>query len=158
MRKIIHIVPEFAVSAALSAEDFARAAAMGFRSIVSNLPDGESEAYLTSQEAAKLAEQAGLRYRHVPAVKFDIFSERVVESMDKALRELPGPALAHCASGLRSAIAWAAVAARTQSTDGVLAKLRAAGLDLEAIREDLDALGGHARRAQHRPTLEASAA
>jgi sulfide:quinone oxidoreductase len=158
MKKIVHIAPGFAVSAALSAEDFARAAAMGFRSIVSNLPDGESQAYLTSREAAKLAEQAGLRYRHVPAVKFDIFSERVVESMDTALRELPGPVLAHCASGLRSAIAWAAVAARTQSTDGVLAKLRAAGLDLEAIREDLDALGGHARRAQPRRTLEASAA
>lgn len=158
MKKIIHITPEFAVSPALTAQDIAQAAAMGFKSILSNLPDGESQAHLTSGEEAVLAAQGGLHYRHVPAIKFDIFSERVVESMHKALNELPRPVLAHCASGLRSAIAWAAVAARTQSTDNVLAKLRAAGLDLEAIREDLDALGGPRRHVQPQPTLEASAA
>jgi sulfide:quinone oxidoreductase len=143
MQKIItHITEEFAVSPALSPDDFAHIAAMGFRSVISNLPDGELRALPTSHEASALARRAGLEYRHIPVIKSDIFSERVVEGIDSALRELPGPVLAHCASGLRSAIAWAAVAARSQPADCVLAKLRAAGLDLEIIREELRAWSG----------------
>ena len=56
----------------------------------------------------------------------------------QALSELEGPVLAHCASGLRSAVAWAAAAARGQSVDAVLAKLAAAGFNLEPIRGDLE--------------------
>jgi sulfide:quinone oxidoreductase len=153
MSKITRITAEFAVSSALSPDDFPSVAAMGFRSIISNLPDGESQAHPTSREASALARRAGLEYRHIPVVKFDIFSERVVEGVDSALRELPGPVLAHCASGLRSAIAWAAVAARSQPADCVLAKLKAAGLDLEAIREELNAWSGRAQAAQIRAPL-----
>jgi hypothetical protein len=46
--------------------------------------------------------------------------------------------LAHCASGLRSAVAWAAAAARAQSVDAVLAKLAAAGFNLEGARQELE--------------------
>jgi sulfide:quinone oxidoreductase len=155
MTKIAHITPEFAVSPALAPDDFARIAAMGFRSVISNLPDGESQAHPTSREASALAKEAGLEYRHIPVIKFDIFSERVVEGVDSALRELPGPVLAHCASGLRSAIAWAAVAARSQPADCVLAKLKAAGLDLETIREDLHAWSGRMQAGQIPPALDA---
>jgi len=139
MKRITHITPHFAVSSVLSPDDFPSIAAMGFRSVISNLPDGESEAHPSSHEAAALARQAGLEYRHVPVVKTDIFSEHIVQGLDGALRELPVPVLAHCASGLRSAIAWAAVAVRSQSADCVLAKLKAAGFDLEIIRDDLNA-------------------
>jgi sulfide:quinone oxidoreductase len=144
MKRITHITPHFAVSSVLSSDDFPKIAAMGFRSVISNLPDGESEGYPSSHEAATLARQAGLEYRHVPVVKTDIFSERIVQGLEGALRELPAPVLAHCASGLRSAIAWAAVAARSQSADRVLAKLKAAGLDLEIIRDDLNAWSDNA--------------
>lgn len=139
MAKITYITPEFAVSSALSPDDFASIAAMGFRSVISNLPDGESQAHPTSREAAALALRFGLEYRHIPAVKFDIFNDSVVEGVDDALRELPGPILAHCLSGLRSAIAWAAVTARRQPADRVLARLSAAGLNLETVRDELHA-------------------
>jgi sulfide:quinone oxidoreductase len=148
MSKIRHITPQFAVSPALSAEDFERIAAMGFRSILSNLPDGESPAHPTSREASELARRAGLAYRHVPATKLDIFSERVVGGVESALGELPGPVLAHCASGIRSAIAWAAAAVRSQPTDDVLAGLKAAGFDLEPIRDDLEASRQRAQAAR----------
>ena len=49
--------------------------------------------------------------------KADVFTERVVGGVGAALRELPGPVLAHCASGMRSAVAWAAAAARVQPVD-----------------------------------------
>jgi sulfide:quinone oxidoreductase len=147
MKQVAHITAEFAVSGALSPDDFASIAAMGFRSVISNLPDGESRAHPTSDEAAVLARQSGLEYRHIPAIKFDIFSDRVVAGLDNALRELPSPILAHCISGQRSAIVWAAAAARRQPADSVLASLKAAGFDLEMIRDDLSAQWDRAARA-----------
>jgi len=138
MNRIVHITPHFAVTGALQPGDFAQAAAQGFKSIVSNLPDGESQAHPTSRQEAQLAADAGLGFRHIPVTKAEVFSDRVVGGMAQALSELEGPVLAHCASGLRSAVAWAAAASRGQSVDAVLAKLAAAGFNLEPIRHDLE--------------------
>ena len=111
MNKITPITPNFAVTGALRPEDFAAIRAMGFKAVISNLPDGESAAYPTAAQEAQLAEAAGLAFRHIPTTKFDVFSERVVGGMQSALSEFPGPVLAHCASGMRSAAAWAGAAA-----------------------------------------------
>jgi hypothetical protein len=58
--------------------------------------------------------------------------------MIQALHDLEGPVLGHCASGLRTALAWAAAAARRQPSDCVLRTLNKAGFDLSAVREELD--------------------
>ncbi len=145
MEKPIFVTPEFAVTAALGPEDFAAAAAMGFRSVLSNRPDGEAEGQLTGRGEAVLAWQAGLQFRHVPAPKLDIFTDEVVEAMGDAVASLKGPILAHCASGLRSAIAWAAASARTQNVDCVMKALENAGFDLEFLRDDLEAQADRAR-------------
>lgn len=137
MNKIIPLAPLFAVTAALEPGDFARVAALGFKAIVSNLPDGESARHPSTAEAAKLAAAAGLQYRHIPATKFDVLSPRVVDGTIAAAQELEGPILAHCASGLRSALAWGAAAARYQSSDLVLAVLGKAGFNMGALRDEL---------------------
>jgi len=145
METPIFITPEFAVTSALAPEDFAAAAAMGFRSVLSNRPDGEAEGQLSGRAEAVLCWQAGLQFRHVPAPKLDIFTDEVVEAMADAVAGLKGPVLAHCASGLRSAIAWAAASARTQNVDCVLKALDKAGFDLEFLRDDLEAQADRAR-------------
>ncbi len=145
MDKPIFITPEFAVTSALAPEDFAAAAAMGFRSVLSNRPDGEAEGQLTGRAEAVLAWQAGLQFRHVPAPKLDIFTDEVVEAMSDAVATLNGPILAHCASGLRSAIAWAAASARGGNVDCILQALEKAGFDLEFLRDDLEAQADRAR-------------
>ena len=86
-----------------------------------------------------MAERAGLQYRHLPVTKFELFSDRFVAGMDKALAELPGPILAHCLSGQRSIVAWAAATARHEPADQVLATLKAAGIDLAPLRDELEA-------------------
>src|SRR6185436_3050354 len=111
MKQVKHITDEFAVSGALAPEDFAEVAARGFKSVISNLPDGEFKAHPASREAAAMAERAGLEFRHLPVTKFELFSDRFVADMYKALAELPGPILAHCLSGQRSIVAWAAATA-----------------------------------------------
>ena len=144
MNKIIQLTPHFSVTGALQPEDFAEVAKAGFKSILSNLPDGESERHPSSTQEQELAAQAGLDFRHVPAVKADVLSDRVVEGVTQALSELEGPVLAHCASGLRSAVAWAAAASRTEPVEEVLATLEKAGFNLAALRDELEEQHGRA--------------
>ena len=139
MDKITTITPGFAVTSALAPEDFAEAARLGFRAILSNVPDGESADQLTARDEAVLAWRAGLKFAHVPACKLDLFTDPVVEGMNDAVGRLDGPILAHCKSGLRSAIVWAAASARSQPVDCVLERLTAAGFDLDFLRDELDA-------------------
>lgn len=138
MEKITYITPHFAVTSELAAEDFPEAALLGFKAIISNRPDGEDGGALSARDEAVLAWRAGMRFAHVPAAKLDLFTDEVVEDMAHAVRRLDGPILAHCKSGLRSAIVWAAASARTQPVDCVLAALTDAGFDLDFLRDDLE--------------------
>lgn len=139
MLKINQLNPRFAVTAALTEQDFAAAALAGFKAIVSNLPDGEYDGQLSARREAALAWRAGLKFRHVPATKHDVLTDAVVEGMADALAGLDGPILAHCRSGTRSAIVWAAASARSQPVDCVLDALTKAGFDLDFLRDDLEA-------------------
>jgi sulfide:quinone oxidoreductase len=137
--KPVYLTPTFAVAPALSAEDIADAARLGFKAILSNLPDGEDESLLSARAEAATAWRAGLKFRHVPAPKHDIFTDEVVEAMADAVAGLEGPVLAHCKSGQRSAIVWAAASARSQTVDCVLDALQAAGFDFAFLRDELEA-------------------
>jgi sulfide:quinone oxidoreductase len=154
MPKITYITPSLAVTGALEPADFAKAAEMGFKAIVSNLPDGESTRHPSSAAEAELAAGAGLAFRHVPATKHDVLGDRVVDATGRALSELEGPILVHCASGLRSALAWAAAAARSQPADCVLATLKAAGFDLASIRDELEQQRGRPHAPSIPPALD----
>jgi len=156
MSKISPITPNLAVAGALRPEDFAEIRAMGFTAIVSNLPDGESAAYLTAAEEAKLAEAAGLGFQHIPTTKFDVLSDRVTGQMQATLTRFQAPVLAHCASGMRSAAAWAGAAARVQPAERVLEALQRAGFNLAAIREELQEQGGEQHRGPIPPALDAT--
>ncbi len=138
MDKISHITPTFAVTSVLAPEDFATVAALGFKTVISNRPDGEDADQLPARVAAAHAWRQGLKFAHVPAGKLELFTDQVVEGMADTLRRAPGPILAHCKSGLRSAIVWAAASARSQPVDCVLAALAVAGFDLDFLRDDLD--------------------
>ncbi|MDX2202396.1 MAG: TIGR01244 family sulfur transferase [Hyphomicrobiaceae bacterium] len=140
MRPIIPLTRRFAVTGALEAADFAEAARLGYRSIICNLPDGELGHLPQSAEAARLAAAAGLAFRHVPIAKSELFSAAVTAGTLQAAAELPGPILAHCASGMRSAAAWGVAAARFQPADAVIATLARAGFNLAPLRDDLAAL------------------
>lgn len=132
------ITPQFAVTSALTAADFAALAGEGIGSVISNRPDGEEVGQLSAKTEAGFAWRAGMLFRHVPAAKYDLFTDEAVEGMADALRGLKGPVVAHCKSGIRSAIIWAAASARSQPVDCVLAALEKAGFQLDSIRDDLD--------------------
>jgi uncharacterized protein (TIGR01244 family) len=136
------------VAPALTAADFPALALKGAIAVISNRPDGEAGAPLMARAEQALAWGAGLKFAHVPAPKLELFTDAVVEGMAGALawfstssamtRERPGLVVAHCASGIRSAIVWAAAEARLRPVDDVMAALKAAGFELDAIRDDLE--------------------
>jgi len=154
MESVTYITPNFAVTNMPAPEDFQRFAALGFKAVISNRPDHEEDAQLTGRREAVLAWRAGLRFRHIPAAKHDLFTDAVVEPMADALNGLEGPVIAHCQTGLRSAILWAAASARSDSVDCVLAALRKAGFDLDFLRDDLEAQADRKRWLGASPALD----
>ncbi|MGO9546089.1 MAG: TIGR01244 family sulfur transferase [Rhodomicrobium sp.] len=138
MEKIVFLTPNFAVTGQLEAKDFAEAARLGFKLIVNNRPDGEEENQLANHAAAAHAQSSGLGYHFNPAGKLDLFSDRVVDAAGAAFAAADGPVLAYCKSGMRCAIIWAAVSARSLPVDDVLAALANAGFDFDFLRDDLE--------------------
>lgn len=156
MAKSTPLTPEYVVSAQLSEIDFAELAERGFKSVINFRPDGEAASQISNGDAKLAAEAAGLAFAHIPVRKFDLFADETVAEAERTFAALPGPVLAYCASGQRAAVVWAAVAARTKPVNEVLEALKAAGLELEFLRDDLEAQADRARwsqvSAEHGPT------
>lgn len=96
---------DLSVSAQIHANDIEQIAADGFRSIICNRPDGESPDQPDFATLASIAKQAGLETSYIPISPSGIQEEQAVQ-FAAALRTLPGPALAYCRSGARSAAIW----------------------------------------------------
>ena len=94
----------------------------------------------------------------MPAEKHALFTDDIVEAMADALADFSGKrVVAHCKSGMRSAIVWAAASARSQPVDCVLAALAAAGFDLDVIKDDLEAQADRRRWLHPAPALDCAA-
>jgi uncharacterized protein (TIGR01244 family) len=135
MTEFRSVTPDFAVAPQLAVADFAAAAAAGFKAIINNRPDGEAPGQLSSVDAQKAAEAAGLAYHHIPVQGGP--SPAVVAEMAAALEaSRSGPVLAYCRSGTRSVTAWAMAqaVAGAHSPDELVALAGDAGYDLGGAR------------------------
>jgi len=80
-------------------------AKQGVRSIMNNRPDGESLGQPLSADLAKIAEELGMTFVHVPIDPRSI-NRKDVEEFAKACDELERPLLIFCRSGARSTTVW----------------------------------------------------
>jgi sulfide:quinone oxidoreductase len=99
------VTPDFSVSEQMSREDFARAAALGFRTVVCNRPDGEQPGQISEAEAREAANAAGLQFHALPFAGPP--PPAVVGETAELLDVVPSPVLAYCRSGTRSITVWA---------------------------------------------------
>lgn len=130
------VTDDFTTAPQISVADVAKAAELGFATIICNRPDGEEPGQPSGAEMAAAAQAAGLGFVHIP------FSgppgPAQVEAMRQAADASDGPVLAYCRSGTRSITCWAI----GQAMSGAMARGdlvsagRAAGYDLSG------ALGG----------------
>lgn len=154
MSPIIRVSMHLALSGVLAAEDFARLAAQGFRSVVSVRPDQEDANQITGRAEAVQAWRTGLQFRHVPVTFSELFRDDRIEALADALASLEAPILVHCSTGRRAALLWAATAARTAPVHHVIAALEAAGVDVSRQQRELASQAGRKRWIGRIPALQ----
>ena len=96
---------DFAVSAQVTGADLREAAAHGFKSVISNRPDGEEEGQPSAAQIREMAQAQGMEFFHLPVIPGGI-TQADGAAMSAALARLPGPVLAFCRSGARSEKLW----------------------------------------------------
>lgn len=134
----LDLVDGFAVAAQIRPEEIAELAAAGFRTLIGNRPDGEAADQPESAELARVAAEHGLAFVHIP-VRSGAIDAAAVTRFAAALAEYPGPVLAFCRSGMRSASLWALAQAQSgqRPVEEILASTARAGFDLSALRGQL---------------------
>lgn len=136
MADIRDVTADFSVAPQLEPEDFAEAAALGFRHIINNRPDGEALDQVSSAEAEAAAKAAGLSYVHAPFV-----GQPTPEAVTAA-KQAKGKTLAYCRSGTRSVTAWAfAQAAGGGDAQQIIGAAANAGYNLAPMAAFLKQLG-----------------
>jgi sulfide:quinone oxidoreductase len=130
--QINRIDETLAVSPQIAPADIAGIAADGFRAIVCNRPDGEGADQPTSDEIAAAAATEGLAFRYLPIVS-GMVSDADAETFGAMLRELPGPVLAYCRTGTRSATLWSLSEAGRRPLPDILKRTKAAGYDMNGV-------------------------
>ena len=121
-----HVTDDFTTAPQISLADVAEAARQGFKTLISNRPDGEEPGQPTAAEIAAAAEAAGLAFHHIP-VRGGPTPEQV-EATQAVLQEADLPVLAFCRSGTRSIVTWSL----SQATSGALSRSELVGLGREA--------------------------
>jgi uncharacterized protein (TIGR01244 family) len=128
------IIPSLSVAGQISKSDIAELAKAGFGMIINNRPDNEEPGQLAAAEAEADAKKQGLQYRYLPVVSSNISRAQVAEFQKLVLRG-PGPVLAHCRSGTRCYLLWAAgrVLFDGESSLKLVAEAATKGYDLRSL-------------------------
>ena len=121
------------VSEQISPRDVALIAKQGFRSIICNRPDGEGADQPTFKEIEVMAKKAGLEASYIPIVAGKVQDEDSATFM-KALTSMPGPTLAYCRTGTRSATLWSlGEGAKGTALPEILEATKSAGYDMSGV-------------------------
>ncbi|MFM2118854.1 MAG: hypothetical protein RL722_322 [Pseudomonadota bacterium] len=136
--EIRSLTPDFAVAAQLKVEDLAQVVEAGYRGLVCNRPDGEGADQPAFVEIERRARELGLSVAYLPAESGKV-SDAQGREFGQLLTTLPGPVLAYCRTGMRSATMWALAQAQTPVGEGrmplteILERGGRAGYDLKAL-------------------------
>jgi sulfide:quinone oxidoreductase len=120
------------VAGQISPANLQAIAAAGFKSIVCNRPDGESPGQFSAQDIATAARQAGLTMACLP-VESGRVSLQDAREFGELLNQLPGPVLAYCRSGMRSATLWALSQAGSRPWPELVQRAAQAGFNLSSV-------------------------
>lgn len=132
------LAPDFSISDQLQPRDVLDLAQAGIASIVCNRPDGEAPDQPGHDQIRAVARDVGLMFAYLPITAGpDCVYDH--EGFASLRSELPGPVLAYCRTGTRSASLWAlAEASAGRGTpDTLIASAALAGCDLTGMRERL---------------------
>ena len=116
--------------------DMQALAAAGFRSVISNRPDGEEPDQPDWATIEQAARDAGMEARHIPVTPGAITEEDAAR-FGAALEQLPGPIVGFCRTGARAASLWALSNPDQRPAEELIRTARDAGYDIAALRDRL---------------------
>ncbi|AOZ69481.1 TIGR01244 family protein [Rhodobacter xanthinilyticus] len=134
------ITPEFAVAPQLLPEDIAAVAALGYRVLIDNRPDEETDPGQDSAAMAALAAAAGLGFHYLPYYP-GLMTPDLVADFEALMAGLEGPVLAYCRSGTRSSHLWAMSQAGRMPIEEIVGAAARAGYDHTGLMPLLAAHG-----------------
>lgn len=120
------------VSPQIVADDMAAIKAAGFRAIICNRPDAEAGDQPGHEEIRDAAAAQGLEFSFLPVTP-GIVTEETAAGFAAALTDMPGPVLAYCRTGTRSATLWSLSQAGKRPLPEILAAAKAAGYDMNGV-------------------------
>jgi len=134
---IRQITPRYFVGPQISPDQMAALKQAGITRVLCNRPDQEVPQSLGSATMKAAAEAEGLEFALQP-LTHQTMTEEVIAHNQSIGAAKDGITFAYCASGTRSAIAWALGQAGLQSADEILTAVSAGGYDLENMRPFLE--------------------
>jgi len=134
------LTDDLSVTAQILPSDIAQLAAMGFKSIIDNRPDGEGPDQPSFPEIEREAKANGLAARYLP-VQAGKVSDGDAAKFGAALAQLPKPVLAYCRTGTRSTTLWALSEAGRRPMSEILTKAHDAGYDMSGVASRIAAGG-----------------
>lgn len=136
MMQVNYLDERLSVASQVAAADVAPLGEAGFQAIICNRPDGEEADQPAWKTLAAAAADAGLAFRYLPVVPGEIGDDDVA-AFAAAMDELPGPALAYCRSGSRSAALWSLAEAGRRPLPEILRVAKAASHDMTGLARRL---------------------
>ena len=140
------LTPDLSVMPQVSESDIAELSRLGFKSIISNRPDGESADQPAWTAIAATADRCGMQARHIPIVASQVDADDVAQ-FAAALRDLPTPIAAFCRTGTRAALLWALSKEDLRSANERIGVAAKEGFDLEPFRARIEHLSTSAQSA-----------
>lgn len=141
--EIKKISPFLSVSPQIYPAHVERLAAQGFRTIINNRPDNETDDQPLGKELSEEALKHGIEFINIPVIPGEL-TEQNVKEFGEAMSRVTGPVLAYCRSGMRSTSLWALYEARHMGSDAIINFASTIGYDLSWQKEHLDEALAHA--------------
>ena len=132
--KLAVLTPNVSALAQPSIDEIAELADRGYRSIIGNRPENESEDQPKWLDLKAAAAKRGMEAVQIPVVMGQISDEQV-ETFREALEQLPKPIAVFCRSGTRAAVMWALANQASLTVDERIAIASKEGYDLEPFRQ-----------------------
>lgn len=138
MTEFKRINQQLSVFGQISKNDLLAAQQQGFKTVVNNRPDNESEEQISNAELEQYAKELDLTYFYLPIAPAGI-SDQEAQQFEQIFNQQTGPLLAFCRTGNRSTRLWALAQSGTTDSDSLIQQAQTAGYDISSLRERLDA-------------------
>ncbi|MGH1419083.1 MAG: TIGR01244 family sulfur transferase [Hyphomicrobiaceae bacterium] len=126
------LTDDLSVAGQINPNDIAKLSAAGFKSIISNRPDGEGSDQPSFAEIETTAKENGIAARYIPVTTGTVTDEDAAK-FSVVMSELPKPILAYCRTGTRSTTLWALAEADKRPMSDILSRAKDAGYDMSGI-------------------------